>query len=165
MQKYYCLLLLIASTTFSSCSWLSSFFIINNTSKNIIVTYTLKPTADKDYAYALKDTLIFTKLRHNENINDDKILGNHFTYEYSKQLLNGNENYSVTILPKTAMSSGYRIPFFTFSNTEERHKIFNNLIEMTIVRIDANDTIKLNSTLLPDFSRQFGEHQIALIFD
>ncbi|MBL0049227.1 MAG: hypothetical protein IPP32_14165 [Bacteroidetes bacterium] len=125
----------------------------------------MKPTAEKDYDYALKDTLEFNKLKADKDINDDHIIGDNFEQDFSKKIVNGKELYSVIIMPNTALCGGYNMPFFKFSWAEERHRVFTNVIEMTIIRLDTKDTIYLNPTLLADFSRQFGEHHIALIFD
>jgi hypothetical protein len=107
MRRLRNITLLLLTTSLSSCSWLSCFYIINMTSDKIIITYTLTTTDPNDYDYALKDTLEFNKLTTDENSNpnkntvdDDDLIGNSYNQEYSKQIIEGKEIYSVTLKPK-----------------------------------------------------------------
>jgi hypothetical protein len=155
-------------TTLSSCSWVSSFYIINDTNKPITIIYKLKSTLKDDDNYALKDTIEFFKLIKSEvDIIDIKESCNTpIKDEFIKEIEANVESYSVTIKPKNFISSGQNLyENFNFSNHLKRHEIFNNLIEMIIIRNDTKDTLIINKSMIADFSRPFGRHDIALIFD
>lgn len=158
-------LLIFLSTSLSGCSWLSSFFIVNKTSDKISITYSLNPTSKDDYSYALKDEINFNELNNEEKEDNIDLIGKYIEKEYSKEVIDGIEVYSVIIEPNTALCGGFNLPFFHYGQTDERHKIFENLLEMTIIRFDTKDTIVLSPTSIADFSRPLNPHHIALIFD
>lgn len=167
MKKIRIIIFLFLCTTLSGCSWLSSFYIVNDTDKSIIITYKLKQTPEDDYYYALKDTIKFFKLIKSEDGQIDRKLSSNSPIqgEFIKRTQNKIEFYSLTIEAKTLVSSGQNLGNFNYLDSSKRHEIFNNLIEMTIIRNDTKDTLILKKAMIADFSRPFGRHDIALIFD
>lgn len=166
--------IVILTTLLSGCSWVSSFFIMNLTNDRIIISYSLKPnktnsntntTKYGNCCYALEDTILFNKLNPKEESYDDDILGDSFTQEYSKHSTDSLRKFTVVINPHSAISGGYNIPTFSFYNSEMRHHIFENLIEMKVVRVETQDTINLTPALLYNFTRRLGKFQIALVFE
>ncbi len=151
------------SLTLRSCSWSSTFYIINKTKNKILITYSLKPT--EETSYALKDTIEFLKLSKNQDVDDEDLMTENVVSEFSKISENGIEKYNVTIDSNVALSGGERIHNFVFSRTEQRHQIFSNIIEMSVIRMDTKDTVILKPSLLAAFSRPFKRFDIALIFD
>ena len=168
MRKIRIITFLLLTTTLSSCSWVSSFYIINNTKGDILITFKLKPTSKNDTNYALRDTIEFYKVIKNKDGNiDGKLSTNSPTSgRFLKKIEKNIEKYSLTIKASTLISSEQNL-YNNFSYTDEikRHEIFENIIEMTIVRMDTKDTISIKKTMLADFTRPFERHDIALIFD
>lgn len=172
MKRLLQLFLLMTITVLSSCSWESGFYIINKTSNQIIITYTLTSSDASKYEYALKESLEFYNLTVEENpnpnknnIDDSDLIGAEYQQDYSKQTFGGNETYTITLKPNTAICGGHQLPYFTYTQKDKRHQIFNNVLQMTVIRLDTKDTVTLKPALLSDFSRPFGKYDIALIFD
>lgn len=152
----------------SSCSWLSSFFIINNTNSNITITYELLPTDKNDTELALQDTIEFYKLVKDTkgNINANKTFSSLISGSYTKTHTTEKQILSLTLLPQTAMTCGQgNLYNFSYDNDQKRHEIFSNVIQMKIYRMDLKDTIVLHQSTLADLSKPFNQTNIALIFD
>ncbi len=164
--------LLLLVTVLCGCSWRSYFYIINKTSGNISITYTLNAAITSDYDYALADEVKFNHLTtkysadSTNSTDDDKdSIVESFTQEYSQQRSSGKAVYSVTLRPQTAMCGGRGLNNFTYSQTEKRHRMFTNVDKMIIIRFDTKDTVTLTPDLLTDFAKPLGKHDIALIFN
>jgi len=167
MKKIRIIIFILLCPTLSGCSWISSFYIINDTNNTIIITYKLKPTSEDDDYYALKDTIEFFKLIKNEDGEIERKLSCNSPIQgkFIKNTHNNIEFYSVKIQAQTLVSSGQNLGNFSYLDQLKRHEIFNNLIEMTIIRNDTKDTLTLKKSMIADLSRPFGRHDIALIFD
>ncbi|ALD22349.1 hypothetical protein AM218_15450 [Hymenobacter sp. DG25A] len=150
---------------------MAHFYIINKTLNKITIEYTLTPSAETYGNYALKNEIYFNELKEIENqnlnsnsIDDDEIINKSFEHEYFKKISANLEFYSITLYPGTSMH-GEGLSDFTYSQVNERHEIFNNIIKMKIIRFDTRDTVILKPASLADFSKPFGRNNIALIFD
>lgn len=158
----------LLTVALSGCSWLSSFFIINNTNNEIIITYELLPTDKNDTELALKDTIEFYKLVKDTkgNINQNKTFRSPINGSYAKTYTTEKQIISLTLLPQTAMTCGQGSLYnFSYDNSKKRHEIFSNVIQMKIYRMDLKDTIVLQQSTLADLSKPFNQTNIALIFD
>ena len=164
MNKLKLISLIILTTTLSGCVWRSGFFIVNRTNNKIIITYSL--TSKSEHDLALRDTVQFFKLDTSEDMDDDDIIGEPFVQEYSKIFIDGGTRFTVTINPNTAMTGGYNLYGFTYHPSDKRRKeMFDNVINMQVIRMDTKDTVNLKPSLLSDFIKSFGRHHTGLIFD
>ena len=164
-------IIITLTTSLTGCSWISSFYIMNLTKDRIIISYSLKPNRNQNNSkydnccYALQDTVLFNKLNPKKESYDADILGNSFTQGYSKHITDSAIKFTVVINPNTSIHGGFNIPTFSFYNSEMRHHIFENVINMKVIRVETKDTINLNPALLYNFSRKLGKTQIALVFE
>ena len=143
--------------------WNSGFYIVNKTNDKIIITYSL--TSDFGKGYAL-DQVKFNKLDTTADRYDDDIIGEPFDQEYSHKVVNGIQEFSITINPSTALCGGLHPPGFGRVPTDQmRHNMFKNIIKLRIIRLDTKDTITLTPSLISDFTTPFGKHHTGLVFD
>lgn len=163
MKTLKIILLLTLTVNLSSCSWLSSFYIVNRTRDKIIISYTLKPKTNTFSNYALGDTLIFNKINSNENSCDKDLIGDALRQEYSQKNSNGLENYTIILDPNTSVSGG-QFPGTSYYRAREE-KVFDNISKMNVIRLETKDTIEITPTLLYNFTRPFGKFDLALVFE
>ncbi|WP_207432586.1 hypothetical protein [Sabulibacter ruber] len=165
MKKSLLFIYSILVFSLSGCSWLSSFYIINNTQDKIIITFSLMPTQRSDYDFAIKDTIEFYKLKKDWKAEDSKLTKDSSGGTYLKENRDGLEYYKMIINPNSAASSGSNLPNFTFQEKSYRREIFSNIIEMQIIRQDTKDTVWLKPSFLADFSKQLGKFDISLVLE
>ncbi len=163
---------LFLSTFLISCTWVSNFYIINKSSNKIEVTYLFEPNSPDTAENAISKDLRFNYVLANGNnsinyntIEDIDIIGDYYHQEYYKRMLRDKILYSITLEPNTAIHCGRNQFHFSFSQVERRDQMFNNIIEMTIIRYDTNDTVTLKPSMISDFSHPLGKYHFALIFD
>ena len=169
MRNLQVIVIALLATTLSACSWMSSFYIINDTSESIIITYTLLPTDKKAFGYAITDSVVFYGLGEDSNgdIERFKKTGNTLsTGKHIRSLNNHQQVHTLTAPAKSAVTFEYGgLLNFSYGNSEMRDEIFENVVEMKIYRMDTGDSIILTKSMLSDMSRPFGQRNIALVFD
>ncbi|HXD93988.1 MAG TPA: hypothetical protein VNX01_12305 [Bacteroidia bacterium] len=166
MKKSKLIILLLLTTLLSGCCvWRSGFFIVNKTNNKIIITYSI--TSNTEGQLALGDEIGFYKLDSTDDIaGGDGVIGESFKNDYTKKVTNGVTEFETIINPNTAMSGGIILPGFTHApNDKMRHQMFNNIINMRIIRMDTKDTLNLKPSSLSDFTTRVGRHHTGLIFD
>jgi|GEM_PF-3634165 len=165
MKKTKLIIALLFTTLLSACSWRSGFFIVNKTNNKIIITYSI--TSSVEGQFALEDEIMFYKIDSTKGIvGSDDVIGNSFKHDYSKKVTNGVTEFETTINPNSAISGGLILYGFVHSpNDEMRHQMFNNIINMRIIRMDTKDTLNLKPSFLSDFTTRIGRHHTGLIFD
>jgi hypothetical protein len=168
MRHLHLIIIVFLTTSLSSCSWLSSFFIINDTSDVIVITYKLLPTSEKGYEFAITDAVEFHKVvkKVDGGIDRKQTWDSKADGKFSKTSIDNQEVFTLTLSARTAATFGNSsLLNFSYGSFERRHKIFGNVIEMTIYRTDTQDSVTLKKSMLADLSRPFGRTDIALIFD
>ena len=130
--------------------------------------YKLLPSSKNDFTFAIKDTVRFYNLKKDTegNIDPDDTKNSPTKGNYIKSEIDNDQVYTLTLSPKTAITFGHDALYnFNYRNIEERHKIFKNVIEITIYRMDTKDTLVLKQSMLADLINPFDKTDIALLFD